>query len=203
MLLVGLTGGLGSGKSTVARLLERRGAVVVDADELARRAVEPGTPGYRRVVQEFGPEVLTAEGRIDRDRLAGVVFADPGARRRLEAIVHPEVARLFAEAVAPFRESDRVVVYVVPLLVETGLQEAFDEVVVVSAPEEVRLARVMTERGMSEADARARMRAQVPEEDRLRAAGHVVPNDGTLEDLERRVDRLWAALVSRGERQAR
>ncbi|MGQ0670888.1 MAG: dephospho-CoA kinase [Actinomycetota bacterium] len=195
MLLVGLTGGIGSGKSTVARMLEARGAVVLDADEFARRAIDPGTPGHESVVDAFGAGVVAPSGEIDRDGLARVVFADPDARRRLEAIVHPEVARQFAESVEPYRETDRVVVYVVPLLVESRLEAGFDVVVVVAASETARVARLAMDRGMSEADARARMSAQLSDEERERVAGFVVENDGALDDLETRVDRLWTGLL--------
>jgi dephospho-CoA kinase len=131
MLLVGLTGGIGSGKSTVARLLGERGAVVIDADDLARQAVAPGTDGFNRVVQAFGRDILASDGDLDRRRLGEVVFADADRRRELETIVHPEVARLFAEAVDLHRETDDVVVYSIPLLVERGMADAFDVVVVV------------------------------------------------------------------------
>src|SRR5438128_3924229 len=142
MLLVGLTGGIGAGKSTVARMLAGRGAVVIDADDLARRAIDPGTPGFDAVVKAFGPEALTSDGEIDRNRLAALVFADEEARRKLEAIVHPEVARLFAEEAARYRDTDKVVVYAVPLLVESGLQEMFHVVVVLTAEREARVTRL-------------------------------------------------------------
>ena len=196
MLLVGLTGGIGSGKSTVARMLAERGAVVLDADDFARRAVDPGTPGHRAVVEAFGPSVLNEEGAVDRAGMADLVFRDAEARRRLEAIVHPEVARMFADAVRAHRDSDRVVVYAVPLLVENGLQAMFDVVVVVSAPAETRTARLEA-RGMDPRDARARMAAQLPDSEREGAADVVVENDGSLEDLERRVDQLWTELKGR------
>lgn len=194
MLLVGLTGGIGAGKSTVARLLERHGAVVVDADELARRALEPGTPGHEAVVAAFGRSSLTPSEEIDRDRLAERVFRDAGARRLLEGIVHPEVARLFAEAVQPHRGTDRVVVYVVPLLVEAGLEDAFDVVVTVWAPADVRLSRLTSLRGLSDEEVLARMAAQASDEDRTRAADVVLSNAGSPDDLSAQVDRLWADL---------
>lgn len=197
MLLVGLTGGIGSGKSTVASMLEQRGAVVFDADIFARHAIESGTPGHPRVVEEFGPEVLTEEGQIDREALAAKVFRDPEARRRLEAIVHPEVARQLREALVPYRDTNRIVVYSVPLLVEAGLESAFDAIVVVAASEEVRVERLASHRGMSEDAARSRIRAQVSDPEREAVADFVIRNDGSLRDLEREVVKVWEALRSR------
>lgn len=197
MLLVGLTGGIGAGKSTVAQLLEVRGAVVFDADTFARRALDPGTPGFRQAVDAFGSVILTPEGEVDREGLAARVFGDPDARRRLEAIVHPKVARQLHEAVAPYRETDAVVVYSVPLLVEAGLQSAFDVLVTVSAPEGVRVSRVARDRGMSADAVRSRIQAQVSDQERERVADFVIRNDGTVEELRRDVDRLWDELQDR------
>ena len=197
MLLVGLTGGIGAGKSTVGRMLADRGAVVVDADDLARQAVNPGTPGYAQVLAAFGPEAVTPSGELDRAWLARRVFSDPEARRRLEAITHPEVARLLAEAIAPLRDTDRVVVYAVPLLVENRLEQGFDVVVVVSAPEGLRVARAAAERGMTENAVRERLAAQASDEMRERVAHHVIRNDSSLEALEREVDKLWSELSRR------
>ena len=199
MLLVGLTGGIGSGKTTVAELLRDRGAVTLDADEFARQALAPGSLGLAQVVDRFGSRVLAPDGSLDRDRLAGIVFADPAARRDLEAVVHPEVARRFAEAAELYRPTERTVVYVVPLLVERDLASAFDVVVVVSAPEDVRVARLALGRGMAEEDARARIRAQLPEEDRVAAADLVIDNGGSPEALAAEVDRLWQDLQRRRE----
>jgi dephospho-CoA kinase len=197
MLLVGLTGGIGSGKSTVASMLESRGAVVFDADLFARHAIDPGTPGHPQVVEEFGPEVLTEEGEVDREALATMVFRDPEARRRLEAIVHPEVARQLREALVPYRDTKRIVVYSVPLLVEAGLRSAFDVIVVVSASEEARVERLARDRGMSEDAARARILAQVSDPEREEVADFVIRNDGSLQDLEREVVMVWEALQRR------
>jgi dephospho-CoA kinase len=196
MLLVGLTGGIGSGKSTVARMLAERGAVVIDADDLARRAVDRGTGGHAAVKETFGPSVMTEEGDIDRGRLADLVFHDPEARQKLESIVHPEVARLFVGEAERYRGTDRILVYAVPLLVEKGLQGMFDVVVVVSAHEETRVAR-LAERGVPVEATRDRMAAQVPDRDRERVADVVIPNEGTMDELERRVDELWADLEVR------
>jgi dephospho-CoA kinase len=197
MLLVGLTGGIGSGKSTVAAMLERLGALILDADDFARRAVQPGTAGYARVVEAFGRDITAPGGEIDRERLAQVVFADPEARRSLESIIHPEVARLFSEVVDAYRDTDRIVVYVVPLLVERSLQEAFDVVVVVSADPELRVARLVAGRGMAKEDVRGRISAQLSDEERERAGDIVIRNEGSLEDLGRVVADLWRDLQGR------
>ncbi len=197
MLLVGLTGGIGSGKTTVARMLETRGAVVFDADLLARDAVEPGTPGYRQVVERFGPNVLAPGGGIDREALAAVVFADPAARRDLEAIVHPEIRRLFAVSTEAYRDTDAVVLFSAPLLVETGMHTAFEVLVVVSAPVEQQIERLMRERAMSEPAIRERIAAQLPLEDKAEVADILIDNDGTLEELEGQVDRVWTQLRAR------
>ncbi len=197
MLLVGLTGGIGSGKSTVARMLEERGAVVFDADVLAREAVAPGTPGHDAVVERFGPNVLLPGGALDREALASIVFADPAARRDLEAIVHPEVRRLFAEGCERYQGTDAVVVFGAPLLVETGMHTAFDVLVVVTAPVERQVERLMRDRGMSEPAIRARIDAQLPLEQKAEVADVLIDNDGSLEDLERRVDRVWSELKER------
>jgi dephospho-CoA kinase len=197
MLLVGLTGGIGSGKSTVARLLERRGAVVFDADALAREAVEPGTPGHDAVVERFGANVLAPGGELDREALASIVFADPAARRDLEAIVHPEVRRLFAEGCDAYRDTDRVVVFSAPLLVETGMHTAFEVLVLVSTPVEMQIERLLLERAMSEEQVRARIDAQAPLTEKAAVADVIVDNAGNLEDLEAQVDRLWDELRTR------
>jgi dephospho-CoA kinase len=194
VLLVGLTGGIGAGKSTVASMLERHGAVVIDADELARRAVEPGTHGYAEVLRRFGPEVVALSGELDREQLASMVFADPVARADLEAITHPEVARLFQEQVEPYRETDRIVVFVVPLLVEAGMQDWFDAIVTVSASLEVRIARLSRDRGMSGESARNRIAAQIGDAERERVAAFVIRNDRTIEELEAEVGAVWAEL---------
>ena len=200
MLLVGLTGGIGSGKSTVARLLERRGAVLIDADQLARDAVEKGTPGFDRVVDAFGPEVVTPDGDLDRPALAARIFSDPERKSTLEAIVHPEVARRFSDQVDAYRATDRIVVYVSPLLVELGLAPAFDVVVVVTASPHLRVSRVASDRGLSPDEVRGRMAAQATDEQRAEVAGVLIDNDGSLAELEPQVDRLWADLMARAGR---
>jgi dephospho-CoA kinase len=197
VLLVGLTGGIGSGKSTVARMLEDRGAVVFDADGLAREAVAPGTPGHDAVVERFGANVLAPGGELDRDALASIVFADPAARRELEAIVHPEVRRLLAEGCEAYQGTDSVVVFSAPLLVETGMHTAFEVLVVVSAPVSMQVERLLRDRAMAEEQVRARIAAQAPLEDKQAVADLVVDNDGTLGDLRERVDKLWGELQAR------
>ncbi|HEX9823308.1 MAG TPA: dephospho-CoA kinase [Actinomycetota bacterium] len=196
MILVGLTGGIGSGKSTVAGMFGSRGAVIADADQLARAAIAPGSPGHHIVAERFGQDVLTSDGSIDRDALARVVFADPQARRDLETITHPEVFRLLAELVDEHRESDDVVVFDAALLVETGFADACDVVVVVAAPADLRIRRVV-ERGMDEEEAKRRIAAQVSDEEREAHADVVITNDGDLDALERRVDELWRDLRER------
>jgi dephospho-CoA kinase len=197
VLLVGLTGGIGSGKSTVARMLEERGAVVFDADLLAREAVEPGTPGHAAVIERFGADVLAPGGALDREALASIVFADPSARRDLEQIVHPEVRRLFAEGSEAYRDTDRIVVFSAPLLVETGMHTAFEILVVVSATVVTQIERLMRQRGMSEAAIRARIDAQAPLEDKAAVADFLVDNGGTIAELENQVERLWHDLSAR------
>lgn len=196
MLLVGLTGGIGSGKSTVASMLSERGAVVVDADDLARDALSPGTDGERRALERF-PGAAGPDGHVDRALLASIVFADASARADLEAIVHPEVRRRFAETVAGEVGGDRVVVFVAPLLVETGSATDFPVLIVVEAPEAVRVERLASSRGMSPEDARSRIRAQASDEERRAAADVVLVNDGAPEGLEEQVDDLWADLLER------
>jgi dephospho-CoA kinase len=203
MLLVGLTGGIGTGKSTVARMLESRGAVVFDADVLARQAVAPGTPGFDQVVERFGPNVLAPGGGLDREALASVVFSDPAARRDLEGIVHPEVRRMFAEGCEEYKDSDRVVIFSAPLLVETGMHTAFDLLIVVAAPVVTQIERLMRGRGMAERDVRARIAAQLPLEAKAEVADILVDNEGTLEDLEGRVERVWRDLDAQARAGAR
>ena len=193
MIKVGLTGGVGSGKSQAAQLLADRGAVVVDADRLAREVVAPGTPGLRRVIEVFGDDVLDTDGALDRPAMAALVFGDAQARARLEAIVHPLVGARAAELMAA-ADDDAVVVYHVPLLVERANAAGYDLVVVVDASDDVRIDRLVRLRGWTEADARARMSAQAGREDRLAVADVVLANDGTLEELTEQVDALWQSL---------
>lgn len=190
---VGLTGGIASGKSTVSAVLAELGAVVVDADLLAREVVARGTPGLAAVVAEFGDGVLTPDGDLDRPAMGSIVFADPAARRRLEAIVHPLVHRRGAEleAQAP---PDAVVVHDIPLLAEGGRAASFDAVVVVDVPTDLQVARMVRDRGWTREDAESRIAAQATRADRLAIATHVIDNTGSLEELRARVEQVYAEL---------
>jgi dephospho-CoA kinase len=193
VLRIGLTGGIGSGKSTVSSLLAARGAVVVDADVIAREVVEPGTPGLAAVAEAFGTGVLADDGSLDRPALAAVVFADPDARSRLDAIVHPLVRARSVELMTGLAP-DAVVVNDVPLLVETGQAGSYDLVLVVEADAEKRVARLV-QRGLTASDARARMAAQATDDERRAVADVVLDNSGTPAELEAQVDRFWAERV--------
>ncbi|MGW0532740.1 dephospho-CoA kinase [Streptomyces sp. NPDC003032] len=197
MLKVGLTGGIGAGKSEVSRLLAASGAVLIDADKIAREVVEPGTPGLAAVVEAFGREVLAPDGSLDRPRLGAIVFADAGKLAVLNSIVHPLVGARSAE-LERSASDDAVVVHDVPLLTENGLAPLYDVVVVVDASPATQLDRLVRLRGMSEEDARARMAAQATREKRLETADIVIDNDGPLEGLRERVDEVWADLIRRG-----
>ncbi|TMM33383.1 MAG: dephospho-CoA kinase [Actinobacteria bacterium] len=189
-MLVGLTGGIGAGKSVVAARLAELGAVVIDSDRLAREVVAPGTDGLAEVVAAFGTGVLGPDGALDRPALARVVFADPAARARLESIIHPRVRARAAELAAAAPPGS-VVVNDVPLLVESGIAGTFDLVVVVLASEATRLHRLVDGRGMSEQEARGRIAAQATDEQRRAVADIVIENDGTVDELIASVDRVW------------
>ncbi|WP_326752107.1 dephospho-CoA kinase [Streptomyces hirsutus] len=196
MLTVGLTGGIGAGKSEVSRLLVECGAVLIDADRIAREVVAPGTPGLTAVVEAFGEEILTEDGSLDRPRLGAIVFADKERLALLNSIVHPLVgarSRELEEAAA----EDAVVVHDVPLLTENGLASLYDLVIVVDASTETQLERLVGRRGMSEEDARARMAAQATREQRRKIADIVIDNDVSLDELTRRVKDIGAELVRR------
>ena len=196
MLKVGLTGGIGAGKSEVSRLLASYGAVLIDADKIAREVVEPGTPGLAAVVEAFGPEVLTAEGTLDRPKLGSIVFADPERLATLNAIVHPLVGARSMELEAA-AGPDAVVVHDVPLLTENNLAGLYDLVAVVDASPETQLDRLVRLRGMTESEARARMAAQATREQRRAIADLVIDNEGPLEQLEPQVRKVWAELSRR------
>ncbi|WP_327702283.1 dephospho-CoA kinase [Streptomyces decoyicus] len=195
MVKVGLTGGIGAGKSEVSRLLASYGAVIVDADKIAREVVEPGTPGLAAVVAEFGDGVLTPDGSLDRPKLGGIVFSDPEKLKALNAIVHPLVGARSAELEAS-AGPDAVVVHDVPLLTENGLAPLYDLVVVVDAAVGTQLDRLVRLRGMAEDEAKSRMAAQATREQRLAVADLVIDNDGPLEALEPQVRAVWERLRS-------
>jgi dephospho-CoA kinase len=184
---VGLTGGVASGKSTVSAILAELGALVIDADALAREVVARGTPGLDAVVAEFGPGVLTPEGDLDRPAMGRLVFGDDAARRRLEAIIHPLVIERMAEIEATAGEDD-VVVHDIPLLAEGGRADTFDAVVVVDAPRDLQVERMLGDRGWTREDAESRIAAQATREERRAIATHVIDNNGTLEELRARVE---------------
>jgi len=194
---VGLTGGVGSGKSTVAAILAQLGAVVIDADLLAREVVAPGTDALAEIVAAFGPGVLTQDGGLDRPAMGAIVFADESRRRVLEAVIHPRVRARGAELEAAAPEG-AIVVHDIPLLAETGQAGQFDAVVVVDVPTELQVERMVSLRGLSREEALARVGAQASREDRLAIATYVIDNTGTLEELRERVARVFRALSVAG-----
>lgn len=198
MLRVGLTGGIASGKSRVSALLAAHGAVVIDADLLAREVVAPGTPGLADVVERFGRGVLSTDGSLDRVALGRLIFDDPVSRRALEALIHPRVRARAAEieAAAP---ADAVVVHDIPLLVETGQADRFDLVVVVDAPVALQVRRLRETRDMSEQEAGRRISAQIGRAERLAVADHVLANSGSEQELADAVDELWSRLSRQPE----
>ncbi|MEP6992706.1 MAG: dephospho-CoA kinase [bacterium] len=196
MLLVGLTGNIGSGKSTVAQLLSERGATIIDADVLARRAVEAGTPAHGAIVERWGTSMLSPDGSIDRAALRRIVFSEQAELEQLNAMVHPEVERMRASLVELARErGDRLVVCDIPLLFEGRMTGDFDRIVLVDAPRPVRLERLVRERGLRETEAMDMIVAQMPAELKRARADHVIDNDGTLTQLDARVAEVWGALL--------
>jgi dephospho-CoA kinase len=202
VLLVGLTGGIGAGKSTVAELLTERGAIIIDGDVIARRVVEPGQPALAAIVERFGPEVLAPDGSLDRPALAARAFADDEERAALEAITHPAIGAEFLREMSE-APPDGIVVNDVPLLVESqqAASRGYEVVIVVEAPRELRLDRLV-DRGLERADAEARMAAQATDEQRRAVATHLLDNGGTREDLAGQVDRLWVDLEQRARTKA-
>ena len=200
MLRVGLTGGIGSGKSEVSRRLAAHGAVIIDADVAAREVVAPGTPGLAQIAEAFGPGVLGPDGALDRERLGAIVFRDPALRAKLNAIVHPLIGQWMraAERMAadPARD-DLIVVHDVPLLAENRRAGDFDLVIVVDVPADLQVERLVSQRGMTPDQARARMAAQASRQQRLAVADLVIDNSGSLDDLDRRVVGVWADLQRR------
>ncbi len=203
MYLIGLTGGIASGKSTVARRLYEHGAVHLDADQLARRVVEPGTPALAAIVAEFGPGVLRPDGSLDRVKLGAVVFDDEAARAKLNAIVHPAVRELAAKLIAKAEadDPDAVVVYDVPLLVEARVDHPFDLVVVTDAPRRTQVERLVEQRGLDPLQAEARVDAQASRDERLKIADVVIDTDGSLGHTMSQADALWSRIAA--ERAAR
>ena len=194
MKLVGLTGGIASGKSTVGKMLRDAGIEVIDADVLARDAVAPGSAGLAAIHERFGDAVLSSDGSLNRPILGALVFVDDGARRDLNAIVHPEVARLAAERLSALREAGvDVAVYEVPLLFENGLDAVMDTTILVACPDDVQLARIMARDGLNEAQAKARVAAQMPLAQKRQRAAFVIENDGDLDQLRRRLRETWLA----------
>ena len=197
MTRVGLTGGIGSGKSTVARMFIAKGAVVIDADQIARELVEPGGEALAELVTEFGPRILREDGSLSRGELAAMAFSDPRATERLNAIMHPLIRAEAGRRLAQTPDAP-VIVYDMPLLVETGQSDLVDVVVVVDVPEELQVERAVALRGLDETDVRRRMEVQAAREDRVAAADAVIDNSGSIEETQAAVDELWAWLVSGG-----
>jgi dephospho-CoA kinase len=196
MLLVGLTGGIASGKSTASKMLADRGAVIIDADVIAREVVEPGEDAYHKIIEHFGPDVLQLDKRIDREKLGKIVFNDPSKRVLLNELTHPKVMRIIADRLEELRGSESIVVCDIPLLAEVGTSRTgFDLVVVVDTTRETQVVRLSKERGMSKEDALARIGSQASAEERRALADVVIDNDGDLKSLEEQVNDLWTRLV--------
>ena len=195
MLLVGLTGNIASGKSSVAQLFSERGATIIDADVLARRAVEHGRPAYREIIKRWGDEVLGPDGRLDRAALRRIVFSEPEELEALNRLVHPEVVRMRDRLVGEARRrGDRIVICDIPLLFEASLVEEFEKIVLVDAPRPLRLERLVQDRGLPETEAMAMIASQMPAELKRARADYVIDNDGSFTQLEERVEEVWAAL---------
>jgi dephospho-CoA kinase len=199
MRTIALTGGIGSGKSTVAGILREMGVTVVDADEAVRAVQAPGSEGLMQLAEAFGPSILTADGELDRGRMGGIAFADPRARRRLEEVVHPLVrAWMMERQREAIERGEEVVVHDIPLLFESRGTEGFDAVVLVYAPEDLAIRRLVEQRGMAEEEARARIAAQMPIEEKRALAAHVIENTGGREELRREVERVWGEVNDGG-----
>ncbi len=197
MLLVGLTGGIASGKSSVARMLVERGAVLIDADEIAREVVEPGTPAWSKIVEHFGSDILLSDRRVDRPALAAIVFKDPAKLALLNEITHPEVMRRIADRMEELKGTDQVVIVDVPLLAEVGASDMFDLIVVVTASQDAQIERMHAARGMDPESARARIASQLPMDERAAIADVLIGNDGTLDELASEVGKLWELLEAK------
>ena len=200
MLVVGLTGNIGSGKSTVAQLLSERGATIVDADVLARRAVELGTPAYEKIVRRWGTAILSPDGQLDRAALRRSVFSDPAQLEELNAIVHPEVERLRLRLLGEARQrGDRIVACDIPLLFEKHMAHLFDRIILVDAPRPLRFERLVRDRGLRETEAMDMIAAQMPAELKRAGADFIIENASTLNALEQRVAEVWSHLVQEAE----
>lgn len=192
MKIIGLTGGIASGKSTVAKILEDFGAVVIDADQLARQAVMPGEPAYQEIRREFGEGVIGKDGLLDRSALGAAVFADPGLRKRLEEITHPQIRKLAEKRLLELKKNGaKAAFYMAPLLYEVGLDNKMDEVWVVYVKEETQLRRLVERDRFSEAEAKRRIASQMPIEEKRKRAKVVIYNEGTLEETKRQVEKAW------------
>jgi dephospho-CoA kinase len=196
-MLLGLTGSIATGKSTVANMLRRRGAVLIDADQVARKVVEPGSLGLNKIIENFGSEMVTAEGRLDRAKLGELVFNDEEARERLNALLHPliieEMKQLTGQSLK--KEPHSIVIWDVPLLIEENLTQFVEQVIVVYVPESIQLKRLMERNQLTETDAIKRMKSQLSIEDKKKVADYIIDNSGSLEDTERQVDQLWRYLT--------
>src|SRR5574337_64838 len=198
MVVVGLTGGIGSGKSTVAAMFRRLGATVIDADQVAHELVEPDRPLFEAVVLAFGREVVGADGRIDRRRLGAIVFADPTARKRLEELLHPAIIEECERRIRQAEVSGTAVCLIdAALLIESGWHARFDAAILVEASEALRLDRLVRSRGLSQDDAMLRIRSQMPQAEKRRHAGYVIENEGPLEETERQVQAVWEQLYAK------
>lgn len=199
-MIIGLTGNIGSGKSTVSRRLAELGAEVIDTDQVARDVVAPDTPGLEKIVREFGPGVLGSSGELDRAGMASLVFNNPGARARLEAIIHPEVIRVVALRISDYLEGRGITLLLVveaPLLIEAGMHGMMDEIWVVTVSPEEQVKRVMARSGLSREDVLNRIKAQMPQEEKLKYADRVIDNSGNIEETIRQVDTLWAQITGK------
>jgi len=202
MLAVGLTGGIGSGKSAVADLLVRRGAVLIDADQVARQVVEPGGPAYQPLIDRFGPGIVAEDGTIDRQALAAVAFADEESRLALNAITHPAIGIAMIEARDALADTDAIVVLAIPLLTAAHRETVrLHKVVVVDCPTDIALERLLSQRSFDRADAEARIRSQISREERVKEADYVLDNSGDPDALEREVAKLWDWLLAAAEAQ--
>jgi dephospho-CoA kinase len=195
-MIIGLTGGIATGKSTVSNMLRERGAAIVDADRVAREVVEPGEPALQEIVNRFGSEILNEDGTLNRKKLGGIVFADPARRKELEAITHPAIRARMRERMAALasEDPDRLIVADIPLLFEGGLQRQYECVLLVYVPREIQKERLMKRDGLTEAEAEKRLAAQMDIEEKKRLADYVIDNRGTLEETSRQVDEFLRSL---------